>query len=253
MIYYFSGTGNSEWVARKLASLLGEQLISIAEAMAQGNYRYALQPGEKIGWVFPTYSWGPAPIVTEFIAKWHIDGYCPNETYCYLVTTCGDEVGLAPQMWQQALGTYIIGNATFSVQMPNNYILLPGFDVDSAELEQQKKHDAIARVEHIAKMIEGTACVNDVVVGSWKRLKSKLIYPLFKKYYTSDKGFRTDEKCNGCAFCEKSCPMHNIEMHSGKPTWKGNCAMCLSCIHRCPKRAIQFGSITRNKGRYFFK
>ena len=35
-------------------------------------------------------------------------------------------------------------NAGFSVAMPNNYVLLPGFDVDKKELDE-----AVGRVEEI--------------------------------------------------------------------------------------------------------
>ena len=43
--------------------------------------------------------------------------------------------------------------AGYSVIMPNNYILLPGFDVDSKEVERQKLEDAPAAVAAIAAAI----------------------------------------------------------------------------------------------------
>lgn len=33
MIFYFTGTGNSLWVAKALSEALGEQLVSIAEEL----------------------------------------------------------------------------------------------------------------------------------------------------------------------------------------------------------------------------
>lgn len=42
-----------------------------------------------------------------------------------------------------------------------------------------------------------------------------------------------------------------IEMLDGKPVWvKGKCVMCLGCLHRCPKFAIQYGENTRRHGQY---
>lgn len=35
MIFYFSGTGNSLWVAKKLAELQDERILSIAELMKE--------------------------------------------------------------------------------------------------------------------------------------------------------------------------------------------------------------------------
>ena len=87
MIYYFSGTGNSKWVAGRLASILGEHLVEIGEAIRLGKFRYELATEESIGWVFPVYSWGPPPVVLDFISKWHVDGYVKGKTYCYMVAT----------------------------------------------------------------------------------------------------------------------------------------------------------------------
>src|SRR5574344_894721 len=136
MIYYFSGTGNSKWVAQQLAETLNDRVISIAEAINKGEYRYHLTPGERIGWVFPIHSWGVPPVVLDFISKWHIYDYEPS-TYCYMVCTCGDDIGRSVEQWRKALG-FIKGNAAFSIQMPNCYICLPGFNVDSKDVENAK-------------------------------------------------------------------------------------------------------------------
>ena len=41
MIFYFSGTGNSRWVANELAQRLEERLVHISEAFASGQYEYS--------------------------------------------------------------------------------------------------------------------------------------------------------------------------------------------------------------------
>ena len=56
MIFYFSGTGNSLWVARRLAGLLGDRLVAIADAINSQSYSFELAPDESVGMVFPTYS-----------------------------------------------------------------------------------------------------------------------------------------------------------------------------------------------------
>ena len=57
MIIWFSGTGNSEWVAEQLASALGERMVSVAEGLTSGDTHLTLHDGERLGFVFPTYSW----------------------------------------------------------------------------------------------------------------------------------------------------------------------------------------------------
>ena len=48
MIFYFSGTGNSAWVARQLAEGQNEELLSIAMEIDR-NKAYKLKEGEKVG------------------------------------------------------------------------------------------------------------------------------------------------------------------------------------------------------------
>lgn len=255
MIFYFSGTGNSKHVATRLASTLGEQVVEIAAAMANDEYSYQLGNGENIGFVFPIYSWGPAPIMLRFMHRATFQGYNAASNYCYMVAVCGDDIGEAADIWQKALPCGIKGNAAFSVQMPNNYILLPGFDTDPKELEDEKINKSAARIAYIAQCVDSRTEVTDVVTGSMKWIKSRVILPLFNKYAMSDKPFTADTSlCNSCGMCMRSCPVHNITADdAGHPVWNHNCTMCLSCIHRCPTRAIEYGSITKKKGRYHFK
>lgn len=252
MIFYFSGTGNSRWVAECLAQNLGDRLVPVGDALVSGELQYALAPGEMLGFVFPTYSWGPAPVIVEFARRMVIEGY-NTDTYCYMVTTCGDDVGLSPKMWQETLGS-IKMNAAYSVQMPNNYILMPGFDVDAKDLEEKKKREAVGRVALIAERIRQRWEGVDVIKGAMAWLKSRVIYPWFRRYSMTDNKFTVDaDKCTRCGLCERTCPIHNVKpRENGLPSWHGNCAMCLGCIHRCPTRAIQYARATQSKGRYFF-
>jgi ferredoxin len=41
-------------------------------------------------------------------------------------------------------------------------------------------------------------------------------------------------------------------MENGRPRWNGNCTNCMSCYHRCPTNAVNFGKATLGKGQYFF-
>ena len=56
MIFYFSGVGNSAWVATQLAEKLADKLVSILDYTNQVIH---IEPNERIGFVFPIYSWAP--------------------------------------------------------------------------------------------------------------------------------------------------------------------------------------------------
>ena len=49
MIFYFSGTGNTRWVASQLAEALGEDLLSIPDELKKGVLHYVLKDNERLG------------------------------------------------------------------------------------------------------------------------------------------------------------------------------------------------------------
>lgn len=251
MIFYFSGTGNSRWVADTLGIALGEPVVSIAEELKTGKKEFVcpLREDEKVLFVYPVHSWGPAVPVTRFISGLKLTGY--DKQPVYSISTCGDECGYTDDIMRKVLKKKgLILTDSYSVIMPNNYILLPGFDVDSKEVEQEKLKDAPSTVDTIVAAIRDGKNVNLYKKGSLPGLKSYCIYPLFANFAIGKNSFRVTDGCISCGLCERVCPTGTITLADGKPVWSDTCVQCVACIHRCPVRAIEYGKITLKKGRY---
>lgn len=250
MIFYFSGTGNSKWIANQLSKEQHENLVFIPDALMNGALEFSLHAGEKIGFVFPVYSWGPPEIVLRFISRLTLKGY--QQQYVFFVCSCGDDTGLTQQMVVKALAARGWEcQAGFSVIMPNNYVLFPGFDVDGKELENKKLRGAVTVLNEINDLIGKTESVFSCKEGSLPFIKSRIINPLFNRFQISAKPFRVTDGCISCKRCEKSCPMKNVTFRDGKPVWGENCTSCLACYHVCPQQAVQYGNKTKDKGQYF--
>ena len=129
--------------------------------------------------------------------------------------------------------------------MPNNYVLFPGFDVDSKELEEKKLAEAVPALERVNRLIAEKEYVFACKEGSFPFLKTRIINPLFVRYQMSPKPFYATDDCIGCKRCEKSCPVGNITMKDRKPAWGNNCTACLACYHVCPQQAVQYGKKTK--------
>ena len=237
MIYYFTGTGNSLYVAQKLAELTNDSISSIAEIMA-GKAMPA--PGEVIGIVYPVYAWSPPKMVRNFVKK-----LSPSSGYTFSVCTCGENCGLSMKMLEKSLGRGL--DAAYSIAMPNNYMM--GFDVDSPEEVNKKLAETEVKIAAIADDINARKTgVYDVVEGS-NPFISKIVPPLFNAFATSAKPFYAEDSCNGCGKCALVCPTRNITVEK-KPRWGKDCTACFACINHCPVKAIQRGKDTKNKGRY---
>ncbi|BEG98758.1 EFR1 family ferrodoxin [Bacteroides sedimenti] len=251
MIFYFSGTGNSKWIAGQVTAYQNERMISIAEEMNNPNntFQYTLGENEKAGFIFPIYSWSPPAIVMEFIRKLVFTNY--NGHYCFFVCSCGDDVGLTQKIMNEIVSKKEWKwNAGFSVIMPNNYVSLPGFDTDPKELEQKKLIESVAKVKRVNEILaKRTDNIFECNKGGFAFLKSRIINPLFNKYQVTAKPFRATDDCIACGLCEKHCPMHNVKVEN-KPVWGDNCTSCLACYHICPRHAVHYGKATKKKHQY---
>lgn len=252
MLFYFSGTGNSRFVATTLSNFLGLGLHFIPET----DPHTVEYPDQRVLFVFPVYSWGVPPLVESFIKNlpegfWMIVKEKNLLVDCVMV--CGDEVALAPEMFRKILTKVSIDlNSVWSVIMPNNYVLLPGFDVDPKDVENSKLDSCKRRILEIAEGLNrGDRRIN-VSRGKMPGIKTKLVYPLFKKWGIFSKKWHYTSSCIGCGKCAQICPMKNIEMKEGHPYWNDCCCSCLACYHICPVHAVAYGKETRKKGQYFF-
>ena len=81
MIFYFTGTGNSRWVAEALGTAFDEPLVSIADALNEGKNAYPLGEREKVFYgagftsICPT---DPLSIISS-VWLWNRNGKCGQE------------------------------------------------------------------------------------------------------------------------------------------------------------------------------
>lgn len=253
MILYFSGTGNTQWAARQIAQSLNEELLYIPDLIREGRYEFTLKEEERLGFCFPTHGWQPPRIVREFIRRsmFHV----PNSAYCWALTTCGDNTGEAMTIFTKecaAKGLELA--ALFSVIMPETYVCLPFMYTDTAERENEKIGKARVLLMHIADTVRNREKgIRELEKGAIPRIYSYVIGGYFNRRMITDKKFTVDtDICIQCGKCAKVCPVDNIK--GTPPLWlhEGKCTCCLACYHYCPVHAINYGSITRRRGQYFF-
>ena len=244
MIYYFSGTGNSAWVAEQLARETDDQAMDMAPLMRDGPIAVSASGNVRIGIVFPVYAWGAPLLVERFCKSVKIQ----PEVYTFAVCTCGGEPGKS----MQRLKRFFPWQGAWSLTMPSNYII--GYDADPPEVQQQQILAARNKIPQIAKAIMQGSSAYDVPEGPASGLRTTLIRPMFNAFARRTKPFFATDACNGCGLCARICPIGAIRLENGRPQWIAkHCTQCLGCINRCPQEAIQYGTGTSARKRYFFR
>ncbi len=245
MIYYFSGTGNSKFVALQLAKLLQDNPpVFILDPSAEKG---EIKTNESIGFVFPIYAWGTPKVMIDFIKNWKKNHPVLANHFIYGVATCGENAGNAFAQIQR----YIPLHSAYTVAMPNNYVI--GYELETKEQVKEIVQLATLRLQTIAHEIEQKQPHFEVSKGSLPAFKTALVAPMMARFAPFlSRQFYADDHCTSCGLCVKACPFHNIEMINQRPHWKNQCNLCLSCINRCPSKAIQHGKNTQNRRRYYF-
>ncbi len=242
-IYWFSGTGNSLAVARRLSAAFdGACLVPIASQDG------VARPEGVVGVVCPVYFEGLPLIVQEFLAR--LDARAA--TYSFLVLTPGGFAGWAPvqarRLFRRA-GRPL--DAVFSVKMPDNYIAI----LDIPRPERQR--EILSRAERVLAEIAGAAARREKRLGVGVAVPlGALAYLVMGRSFArtcrrQDTRFVVTDACTACGLCVRVCPKENIVLSGGRPQWNHRCEQCFGCINLCPVAAIQVRNRpTARRGRY---
>lgn len=234
MLFYFTGTGNSQAAAGLIAKKTGDETVDMGRSLRDKSYEYSLSEGEAAGFVFPVYYGGLPTAVTEFISKMKLSR---APSYVYGVMTCGGSPAACSEMLEQTLsGAGLKLDASFGVKMPANFAIM--YEPTPQDKEGPILEEAERKLEHIAVDVQRRAA-EKMRCSLASKVMSAVMYPRYLKGRKTAP-FHTNDKCVHCGICASRCPVEAIQMIDGDPTWViDQCVFCMSCV-RC-------GAIEYNK------
>jgi ferredoxin len=242
-VYYYTGSGNSLWVARTLAAHLGEtELRPIAKQKGPVD----VSGTERVGLVFPVHMWGSPPLVRDFVARIRAE----RDTWFFAVAVNAGAVAATLVDLKKRLRRQGLSLASgYSVIMPSIY--LPFGDIVPEEKQKEMFQKAEKKIGTIAGALEERRVLEVEKGPLWQNLvfgglNALVMYQVPKM----DRSFEADETCTSCGICVKVCPVDNIVLTEGRPEWLHHCEQCYACLHWCPEEAIQYGKSTVGKKRY---
>ena len=247
MVLYFTGTGNSRYVAQRMAEALGDELLSMNDRIKAGNTS-PITSGERLVIVTPTYAWRIPRIVRDHLAETDF----PCGAQAWFVMTCGSEIGNAAkynhELSQKKQLTYM---GTAQIIMPENYIAM--FNAPQAEEARQIVGKAEPDIDRVISDIVANQAFPQPRNNIYDRFMSGPVNPIFYSFFVKANAFTAGSTCTGCGQCAKICPTNNITIQDGEPVWGGDCTHCMACICRCPLEAIEYGKKSLGKPRYHFE
>ena len=232
IIFYFTGTGNSLYIARQLAEE-NTELLSIPQMVKQGKYEFE---ADEIGIVYPIYGHMPPYMVRQFVQKAKL-----KAGYKFAVLTYGARKCDAVEIWDSV--SRKAGNAfdyINTIIMVDNW--LPNFDMN----EQIKLDKRIPEnLQKIAADLAGRRRWHEPVTEEERQqhrgfMRLSGLDPEVGFLMRSEKCFAATDACIGCGVCVSVCPRGNYELTSQGVKMSGDCEFCFACIQNCPQKAIRF-------------
>ncbi len=231
-ILYFTATGNSLYVAKSLS----DKVLSIPQLIKDERYEFE---DDKIGIVFPLYSWSIPKYVENYLRKVSI-----KADYVFMISTYGIfNAGVIHHIDSVAKDVGLKVHYINTIKMVDNY--LPGFVMDK-QVKNQHKKQIETKIQEIKKDISEQRSYIPKVSNVRKKMTE---YMVRHPHNGIESSYYVNNNCTKCGTCAKVCPVANIEIAKENIELKNKCISCYACIQNCPFNAIHLKN-ERDSSRY---
>lgn len=230
--YYFSGTGNTLLVVKRMAEVFRENGITVNLHPIEKSDPSGVDLSHALGLAFPVAAQSTYRFVWDFIEGLPEAGGTEVFMVDTLAAFSGAIVGPLKKFLER-VGYKTVGAK--EIKMPGNFYP-PKVD---AEADEEKRAKGLLEAEQYAgDLMDGTA--------RWKSqgFFADLFSSICRGNFTwsmmarAGKKFQVDRgKCQKCGICAKLCPVGNIT-NDEYPRFGEKCQQCMRCISFCPVEAI---------------
>lgn len=233
-IYYFSGTGNTGYIAQKMQVAFNGRSetceIIPLEELTLGRGQFVPDFYDLVGIGFPVHAFDAPRIFHQFLKLLPAS----RQDY-FLFKTAGSKFLLGGSTHairlQLAEKGWKLKHESF-FEMPSNVFT----KADPAKVENRLRKAS----DHLQEVVEEICSGKKRVLPASTPMRIASFFHRFE-----DEGCKhgsaswwADEKCTHCGLCVRQCPTANIRLENGKLSFGSSCIFCLRCRWNCPERAI---------------
>jgi len=232
-MFYFSGTGNSKYIAELFCKNMNASCHSIEE---KADFTELIKSEEIIGFCYPVYMSRVPKIMREFVlARMELLKDKKIIFFCTQWLMSGDGARAFTDLFPRNYIEVIYAEHFFMPDNVNNVFFLPvknGKSIEKYIPKSERKMQKVCRNIEVGKIKKRGFNVFSRFLGLFQGV---FMSALEKK---ANNTIKVTPDCNNCGVCVKICPMDNLVFENEKITHKHNCTMCYRCMNKCPKKAI---------------
>ncbi|MCL1882818.1 MAG: EFR1 family ferrodoxin [Defluviitaleaceae bacterium] len=243
---YFSGTGNTKYVADLFSNKMGAKCFSIEDDI---NFSAEIKAHSTIAFCYPVYG-SRVPRIMRIFAHKHMTELRGKKVIIFATQQLfsGDGARVFSDLFEPGI-IEVIYAEHFNMQQNMGNIPVWWFLFKPTEKTNQKFiKKTNAKMDIICENIKNGIVVKRGFSGFSKLLGLIQGVPWQKNTRAIDtpqglekfvmQGIRINKDCTACGLCAKICPMKNLKKRDGKIQHANNCTVCYRCVNRCPKKAI---------------
>jgi ferredoxin/flavodoxin len=239
LILYFSGTGNTAHVAKKISVILKN--MNYATELHSIEESYTIPPNHFDLLILGSPKYYEYPVI-EFIN--YLNKNLPVSKKEVPTLFFCTQAGNMPTDTRKLHD--LLSRRNYKLQSSRSFPIANNMGIFGF-LSLTKPEIIASNLENLNKTLKPwiTDFLNGKVMIERPKLSMRIFaYPsgvLFTKLFALFAvKFSPSADCTGCGLCAKKCPKQNIKLINHKPVFGHHCIFCLRCINRCPVNAILY-------------
>jgi ferredoxin len=260
LVLYFSGTGNTHFVARYLAQRLDRDLAQVELRSIEWQRPEQVTGFDLLALGFPVYAGDSPGFVQAYLERLPAGENRGAFVFCTKGAYAASAVRLNLQ--RLAMRGYVPLLGGEAIMPGTDGLSMISKDSWMARKALQKDYDQLNDADRLVERMNGALLeladgspVEALRVPVPQRLQMNVSDRLWASLYRATERWararlHADDRCEGCGLCARICPVDNVAVRDGKAHFEDRCILCLRCLHACPQEAIQIGKLTAGKFRW---